>query len=416
MRYPIPILNIKYQILNIKSDLIGFKYFLLLVTSLLLLVTLGSPKAFAQVGSCHDQCRPNCTSSTQGPNGGTDNCTQQCDIVCDCTYQPDLNQACGGGGGGGCSPSCPNPIACNDSPGDGCGGSCGTGTYCSNGGACNPLGCTQPPAFPQLVCNPQSGFSDDVCDFVKNAPKGYAGPNKQRLVARDDGPQNSGLPHAHQFAITDLSSGKVYFTGWVGDGTNPSIPYNIHFSLSTNFPGFTPQNGTRYNWYAMVRADSSIPASQQGPFSSSSWDFVYDDIKPTSNITNFNRKCYTPNNGVLPGEVLIFAQDNSGGSDIDKVYITLHNTTTDTYYNNTKDLLATPKIGANNTYTYPLSSANLSFGIYEISSKAVDRAANVQDAIQIYKFAYSQQCYAPWLQTQNGDVHANTKINIQGGP
>lgn len=266
-----------------------------------------------------------------------------------------------------------------------------------------------PPSAPIPICNtssPPSGVADDVCNG------NYAGPNKNKLSIRDSGPATSSFPHAYQFLLQEVSGSQT--TTWVSAGSKTQALINANpiysFPATTLASNFTSDprnlvNGNSYQWQAQT-----IGADGQSSSLSPVWTFVYDNVAPIPQITNFSLKCYT--SSTLPPNILVNALDNSEGSGVDRVYVKIYNTTDSLYYSGTQDLSTTaPTPPDTNPYTFNLNQSLMSINkIYEISAKAVDKVSNESAYTPPYKFAYMNRCFDPWIQTSGGDVHANTSF------
>lgn len=272
-----------------------------------------------------------------------------------------------------------------------------------------------PPAAPTPVCNlssPSSGVADDVCNYASDPTIGFAGPNKNKLSIRDSGPATSSFPHAYQFLLQEVSGSQT--TPWVSAGSKTQALINANpiysFPATTLASNFTSDprnlvNGNSYQWQAQT-----IGADGQSSSLSPVWTFVYDNVAPIPQITNFSLKCYT--SSTLPPNILVNALDNSEGSGVDRVYVKIYNTTDSLYYSGTQDLSTTaPTPPDTNPYTFNLNQSLMSINkIYEISAKAVDKVSNESAYTPPYKFAYMNRCFDPWIQTSGGDVHANTSF------
>lgn len=248
----------------------------------------------------------------------------------------------------------------------------------------------------------------------------------------------------------------IYRSGTlIASPTTASICSGGNCSYSDNSSSLSPGASYTYTISACYTYGSNTNCSSQSSGATVTAS-TCDSTPPTINSITLAQACYTPNSGATtswPGSVSANVTDNKS---VSQVFAKIQQnpfsapagqclnlstgtfsascTTSDQscYKSNIGNFGACKTAadiqlsgGISNNYSANIASTVFTSGgttfsapnnDYTIQYKAVDGSGNLTDYATRYEFQVENACVAPFIKTQSGDVHSNTKINTPGGP
>jgi hypothetical protein len=248
---------------------------------------------------------------------------------------------------------------------------------------------------------------NDVCDWymAKYLPGltqlGYASPTKNDITVVNKGPV-SYEPQTQTFTLRDNTS-------LIGSMTAPTQTIAPGGVVSVSASAVAAANGkTLVDGKFYTFTATSTFTDTTGTYQSSSSGgntFIYDSSAPAVSFTNFPA-CPA----ALPNPLLINATD--AGSGVQSVYIKVDGVETNITANNNP-------VGSN---TYTFDTTPFSSGSHTYALRAVDKVGNDSNYSPTQTYDPTSCAVptptpvAPWIQTENGDVHSNQGLNVHGGP